>query len=284
MSINLENGLWQCFKSGQTGNFIKLYSILENIPYFKAYERFAIEMFLHEEPVEEEVAIKNTDLGDTSKFIPLDIEKSDISDPVHSQACLYILERGLDGFKFFLCKEGFYKDRIIIPFINSRNEMFYFQARSLNNANPKYLNCKSIKSNHMIYPYDYDYTGRLYITEGVIDCLTIAKLKHNATSTLSCDVSNEQLQQLKYYNGTLVVAFDNDKAGRKGISRFLSMANKFKIPDLEYVIPPDPYKDWNEFLLSTNPKLVSKVLNKPRKLTRLNIEAEFLFNNKLEQV
>ena len=36
MSINLSNGLWQCFKTGKTGNFIRLYSILEQITYRQA--------------------------------------------------------------------------------------------------------------------------------------------------------------------------------------------------------------------------------------------------------
>ena len=39
MSINMDTGLWQCFKTGKKGNFISLYSYLENITYFDALVR-----------------------------------------------------------------------------------------------------------------------------------------------------------------------------------------------------------------------------------------------------
>ena len=36
MSINLDSGLWQCFKSGNKGNFIQIYSFLEGLTYNQA--------------------------------------------------------------------------------------------------------------------------------------------------------------------------------------------------------------------------------------------------------
>ena len=36
MSINLDTGLWQCFKSGNKGNFIQLYAYMEGITYNQA--------------------------------------------------------------------------------------------------------------------------------------------------------------------------------------------------------------------------------------------------------
>lgn len=49
MSINLETGLWQCFKSGEKGNFIHLYALLESISYKAAYRKFLVDEFFAEQ-------------------------------------------------------------------------------------------------------------------------------------------------------------------------------------------------------------------------------------------
>jgi hypothetical protein len=46
MSINTETGLWRCFKTGEVGNFLKLYAILEKCSYREAYEKFVFEDFM----------------------------------------------------------------------------------------------------------------------------------------------------------------------------------------------------------------------------------------------
>ncbi len=40
MSVNLDTGLWQCFKSGETGNFYQLVSIVRGVPYHRGNEIF----------------------------------------------------------------------------------------------------------------------------------------------------------------------------------------------------------------------------------------------------
>ena len=46
MSINLDTGLWQCFKSKEKGNFLKLYTILEGVTYGKAKGELAFNSYL----------------------------------------------------------------------------------------------------------------------------------------------------------------------------------------------------------------------------------------------
>ena len=36
LSINLESGLWQCFKTKESGNFIQLVAMCEEVPYSDA--------------------------------------------------------------------------------------------------------------------------------------------------------------------------------------------------------------------------------------------------------
>lgn len=266
MSINLGTGLWRCFKTGNSGHFIKLYSTIEKVPYRKAYEKFLFEAFIadkKEEPATPEVI---QSLDDTSKFELLQPYR--IYDSGLEKVASELLEsRMMHGYKFYVSKEGFYKDRLIIPFFNLQDEMFFFQARALmDGAWPKYLNSRTIKASDILYPFAYDSYDPLYVTEGVLDCLTLKSVGINATTTLSCVCSDAQMEQLKFYRGPIVVAYDSDSAGKKGVSQFLSRALKHKRSDL-LLASPNPWKDWNDLLVSDGP---DALLNHAKDLKELN--------------
>jgi hypothetical protein len=258
MSINLEQGLWRCFKTGNTGNFPMLYSRLEGCSYKSAYEKFMFNSLFAEDKKVEKI-VKNLDITDECKdFTLLD------SHP-------FISSRLLDGFKFYMANSGKYSGRLIIPFDDIHGKMFFFQARALDNSQPKYLNCKSFKASHLLYPFQYDSFDPLYITEGVFDCLSLKAAGVNATTTLSCTSSKEQIKQLKYYGGRLIVAFDNDHPGLEGAKKFLSMCNNSGIQNAGFTFPPQGFKDWNEVLVKNGPDHLLKSTNDIEDLTSFNL-------------
>lgn len=249
MSINLETGLWRCFKTGETGNFFKLYSILEKCTYRQAYEKFVFESLLTEDiKVEPEKKIDHFE--DTSKFEKLDPLK-EYDSVLMARASEFVYSRGMESYEFYVAKDGFYKDRLIIPYFNGNNKLFFFQARALNPGHePKYLNCKNYKSSHVLYPFEYDSFSPLYVTEGAFDCMSLKLAGLNSTTTLSCHCSDEQMIQLKDYQGPIIVAFDRDEAGVKGARKFLYTALRHK-REVQWVSPPKGVaKDWNELLAS----------------------------------
>lgn len=249
MSVNLETGLWRCFKTGHTGNFIKLYANLERISYAQAYEKFAFDSLLYEPVEKEEKPVEipeNLGLEDIEELDPYTLQDRHI----FATASEFVHSRGMADEKFYVSKSGQTENRLIIPFFNSKGKMYFYQARALvEGARPKYLNAKFFKSSHVLYQYDYNSYDPLFITEGVFDCLSLKKAGYNATTTLSCMVSNEQMNQLKHYQGPLVVAYDSDSAGIEGVHKFLKLARKHKIRDLYYSVP-DGAKDWNELYLA----------------------------------
>lgn len=261
MSINLETGLWRCFKSGETGNFVKLYSMLEKCSYREAYEKFVFEDFMARGSFSPP---KNL-----SEFNPNTIE-SNLDEVEDFELCEdhpLVASRILSGFKFFLATKGKYEGRLIIPFINRNNKMFYFQARAIGDEMPKYLNCKNLKSSQVLYPFDYGSYEPLYITEGVFDCLSLQAVGLNSTTTLSCFTSREQMLQLAQYQGPLVCAFDSDGAGMEGREKFLKLAYWAKKDNIKTVIPPNNRKDWNEILIKDGP---DALLESTKNLTELN--------------
>ena len=263
MSINLETGLWRCFKTGESGNFVKLYSVVENIPYRKAYEKFLFESFINPPPEKKDVPQDPRLMDSMEHFIPA---------TEYKPAVEYVKERfyGLIGpDKFLYSTDGFYKDRLIIPYRKESGEIFYFQARSLSGQDPKYLNCRNYRSSEILYPFDYTSLKPLYITEGVFDCLSLQFLGLESTTTLSCTTSDAQMAQLELYQGPLVVAFDRDEAGLKGTRKFLNLALKHKMSNLFFTrVPYDDCKDWNDcFHLKKKLLEVIKVIP----LTTLNL-------------
>mgnify|MGYP003662571095 CR=1 FL=1 len=71
LSINVDTGLWQDFKTGEAGNFAKLLTIVENIGYEKAKEKIFLMEFEDKAtafhptsaPTEEELLKVSTKIG-----------------------------------------------------------------------------------------------------------------------------------------------------------------------------------------------------------------------------
>jgi DNA primase len=258
MSVNLDSGLWQCFKTGEKGNFLHLYCKLENLSYKEGYKRFLIEEFFNEGTVRNDYQKKVV-----QEPLPVNFQLIDPSlvEVVNSSAYLFLLNRKIyDYGKFYYCKEGQYAGRLIIPY-NNHTGMFFFQARALFGQEPKYLNFRGIKSSTILYPFQYDSKAPLYICEGAIDAISLQLAGFNATTTISCHASRIQLEQLRYYQGPIVVAYDNDRAGNDGLRGFELLRRKVRMQSINYCFPPAKYKDWNEALQKDPQSLADSALN-----------------------
>jgi len=262
MSINLDTGLWQCFKTGQKGNFIKLFSILENIPYkaaeskllFQGIESGMWDLWESKEHTTPEPTSISHKL-DTSGFIPINIDSFDENNQLAVRAWKFLMDRNLFDLEeysdspFYIASEGKYRGRLIIPFKDYDGEIFFFQARSLmHGLSPKYLNPSSengVKSSNILYPFDFE-ADHLCICEGPTDAISLNLQGLNATCTVGSTVSNVQMQTLREFEGELILTYDNDGAGRRGIDKFDSLRKKYMMPRFSVCIPPGKYKDWNE--------------------------------------
>jgi len=68
-------------------------------------------------------------------------------------------------------------------------------------------------------------TGVVYITEGAIDCISLAKVLPNTVSVLTSFMTEEQYWTLSMIADKIVVVFDSDEAGRNGVD---IIKNKYK--------------------------------------------------------
>jgi len=266
MSINLETGLWQCFKTGQKGNFIKLYSILEDIHYkaaeskllFQGLESGKWDLWETTEPSVE----ANKDIVqklDTSGFIPVNVHSYDSDNQLVVRAWKFLMDRrlfNLENFEeapYYVSTEGKYRGRLIVPFKDYDGEVFFFQARSLmHGVSPKYLNPSTengVKSSNILYPFDFE-ADHLCICEGPSDAISLNLAGLNATCTVGSTISNVQMQTLREFEGEIILTYDNDEAGLRGITKFDVLRKKYMVPSFSVCLAPEKYKDWNDAFIN----------------------------------
>jgi hypothetical protein len=273
-SINTETGLWQCFKTGRQGNFVDIYAFIEEITKRRAYAVLSFKSITeggaaYPNPSQDEInpVLDCLEINyDMDAYEPLTVD-SNVKDPLMYNAFLYLHHRGIfpkEDNEYFICKEGKFADRLIIPYTDEDNEIYYFQARSLKDQKPKYLNPgidEGVRSQNVLYPFDV--TKEVIVTEGPLDAISLIRCGYNATCTNGSNVSDVQALQLKEAP-RIIMGYDNDEAGRRGIEKFDITRKRLRMPSFNVVIPPASYKDWNDFLVKNGEDSVCEYLNKKR--------------------
>lgn len=262
--VNLDTGLWTDFKSGEKGNFLQLISHVENVPYGAArsfVNRIALDegISLFEEPTldveNEAISVERTIKGDMDDWIEVD-PKKDINskNTLKRLASKFAISRKLASFKFYVGKTGRYFQRIIIPYTDKKG-CFYFQARTLINRDPKYLNPSKglygIKTSEILYPYDKS-LGYVMVTEGPLDAMSLRAAGFNATCTQGCKMSTVQAKELK--GKRVILAYDNDESGQEGFAEAKKRLLTQRTNDIYSLRPPKHYKDWNDYWVASNRK------------------------------
>tara|TARA_R100001244_G_scaffold102152_1_gene76110 strand:- start:61 stop:1047 length:987 start_codon:yes stop_codon:yes gene_type:complete len=252
MSINLDTGLWQCFKSGNKGNFIQIYAFLEGLTYNQAEGAILFKELDEDFTKKIEPNIPLQQQGEEELYLlPVTVHDYESDNALVLKAWTFLYERKLfnletEDSKYYVSTQGRYAGRLIIPF-EEDSEIFYFQARALGDETPKYLNPSEgwPKPSQILYPYDAE-GDRLVICEGPLDAISLQIQGINATCTMGCSVSEHQVEILRDFEGEIIIGYDNDDAGRRGVNKFDYLRKLKRMADLYICHPPSKVKDWNE--------------------------------------
>lgn len=110
--------------------------------------------------------------------------------------------------KWYYCIDGFYKNRLIIPFYNNDEKIYYYQGRDLNpNSDCKYLSRMGENLNSIYNYYNVDKSNPVIILEGPIDSIFV----DNSIGLTGLKDKTKQLIDFPYK----YFLFDNDKSGHK---------------------------------------------------------------------
>tara|TARA_Y100001980_G_C14508460_1_gene283956 strand:- start:39 stop:1295 length:1257 start_codon:yes stop_codon:yes gene_type:complete len=175
-----------------------------------------------------------------------------------------------------------FKNRIMFPILNFRNNVVAFGGRVLDDFGPKYLNSSDsvlYKKNRNLY-FTNDFItatkkkGYAFIVEGYFDVLSLNKLGYaNAASPSGTALTYQQLESVSNYTSKILVCFDNDEAGLKATERILQIKNQIsKQVEIHCLNLPDEYKDISDIfelnpesfndILKNNDEIIEYLLNK----------------------
>ena len=262
--VNLDTGLWTDFKSGEKGNFFQLISHIENVPYSSAsayIKRLAFDAGANLFDVStlnvenKAIEVSRTVAGDLKDFLKVNPKKDyDSTNHLKRLASKFAISRKLSTFTFYVGNNGRYHQRIIIPYMDGTRP-FYFQARTLINRDPKYLNPSKglygIKTSEILYPYDKT-LEYVIVTEGPLDAMTLRAAGFNATCTQGCKMSTVQAKELK--DKRVILAYDNDESGQEGFAEAKKRLLSQRTTDIYSLRPPKHHKDWNDYWVASERK------------------------------
>lgn len=147
----------------------------------------------------------------------------------------------------------------VLPVLRD-GEPVFAQLRSLGTGRLRYLNASSdLAPNPRVALYQpYEQRGScIVVTEGVLDALSAAAAGFRSVALLGASVPDpsrpsgvaaELRDRLTDLDGRLVLALDNDDAGRRGSDRLLALLGDR--PDTVRVAPPTAVKDLNGWMRS----------------------------------
>jgi DNA primase len=215
LSVNITKNVFKCwicdYKGNNLSRIIKRYgNFLQRQEWEKFVETVDLSLSLEElfsnkiEDEQEQVAIKLP-----TQFIPL----SSTNLPLSSlQARKYLSSRGITKrdilrWKIGYCKDGEYKDRVIIPSFNQDGKVNYFVARSYGKAWPPYKN-PNVSKDIVFNELYVDFKNDLVLVEGIFDAIKA----ENAVPILGSSLREDSklFQEIVKWDTTIYVALDPD--------------------------------------------------------------------------
>lgn len=287
----IENGVYRCFKTERKGTLVRLVMDFEYCDYPEAIDILEGGGTLREleKRLEEFFAAKNGAAPEPSAPPPgIElpehcelITRLPDRDPAKAEAAGYLTGRKIPPDGFYYCGDGLYRQRVIIPYYDSRGNLIYFNGRALNpKSSLRYLGPPKelgIGKGDVLYAHQWPKAGtRVYVCEGEFDARTLNLCGFYGFACGGRYLTEKQLMMLRPYK--VCMAFDSDRAGydaqigksfqidermtRKDIvgTDKVDLGNallKAGFKNVTYVRPPKVFKDWNKMMCEVGPDMVA---------------------------
>lgn len=218
--VDLEKNLWNCFTHCGGGSVIDLLMKIENVNVYQAG-------LLGEKLLQGVGAEKNTFVKEKpqTKNNPLGFRLNLNSD--HP----YLYERKIAkdtvrNFGIGYCSKGIMRNRIAIPIHDLENNLIAYCGRVIDSSLPKYYFPKGFKKSEIVYNLNRIIKSdkkELVIVEGFFDVFRLYQAGIDSVAIMGSSISQNQKQQLESLDKKLIIMFDGDMAGRKGMEKALDI-------------------------------------------------------------
>ncbi len=175
-----------------------------------------------------------------------------------------------------------FRDRIMFPILSGRGEVLGFGARTIADAEPKYLNSPETP----VFSKGYELyggfearplirsAGQVWVVEGYMDVVALAQhgLGH-VVATLGTATTPQHVQQLLRLSDHIVFMFDGDTAGRRAAARALETSLPFASEKnrIDFVFLPQDH-DPDSFVREFGQDALTQRANEAKPLSALLIE------------
>lgn len=144
----------------------------------------------------------------------------------------------------------FFRDKVMTPVIDVRGNVIAFGGRVLDDSKPKYINTNETlvykKTNELFGLNFAKDSGKenLILCEGYMDVMSMHQAGFtNCVAGCGTALTAEQVRLISRYTDEVILAYDNDEAGRKAVNKAVSLFKqtgiKIKIPRLTGGKDPD---------------------------------------------
>ena len=136
-------------------------------------------------------------------------------------------------------KGGFYdkfRNRLMLPVIDTRGDVVAFGSRVLDKSEPKYMNSSDTpvySKRRVLYGLNLAKKSKrkdIILCEGNLDIVTLHQAGFdNAVASMGTALTVEQIQLLSRFTKELVLCYDNDNAGKAATEKALQLLNNSQL-------------------------------------------------------
>ena len=135
-----------------------------------------------------------------------------------------------------------FRNRLMLPVIDTRGDVVGFGSRVIDNSEPKYMNTTetiTYSKRRILYGLNLAKKTRrpnIILCEGNLDVVTLHQAGFdNAVASMGTALTVEQTRLLSRFTKELVLCYDNDNAGQLATQRALELLSLFHMQDLANV-------------------------------------------------
>ena len=177
----------------------------------------------------------------------------------------------------FLCKMSqktnrpfdLFRNRVIIPIIDTKGNVIAFGGRVLDDSLPKYLNSSDtpvFKKSKNLFALNYarrDCAERIILCEGYMDVIALHGAGFsNAVATLGTAITPEQARIMEKYTKSVVIAYDSDEAGQRAADKAFKLLGEVGL-DVK-ILKMTGAKDPDEYIKKFGPERFKRLLNESK--------------------
>lgn len=216
------------------------------------------------------------------KFSPALIKRFGLGYAPNSFTALYDHLRSL-GFTDrevevgFLCKKStktgrmfdLFRNRVIVPIIDTKGDVIAFGGRVLDDSLPKYLNSSDtpvFKKSKNLFALNYarkECADRIILCEGYMDVIALHGAGFsNAVATLGTAITPEQARLMERYTKSVVIAYDSDEAGQRAADKAFKLLGEVGL-DVR-ILKMTGAKDPDEYIKKFGPERFRRLLDESK--------------------